>query len=104
VGPRDEPRDLRGLLEERDEGGYRFRYDPDYLASPGSPISLTLPKRAEPYEAGHLFPFFYGLLAEGSTRTIQHRVLRIDEDDAFGLLLATAQDTVGSVTVVRGET
>ena len=87
-----------GLLEELD-GGYRFTYDPGYLASPAGAVSLTLPKRPEPYVSKHLFPFFYGLLSEGSTRVVQHRVLRIDEADAFGLLLATAQDTVGSVTI-----
>lgn len=91
---------LAGWLEET-EAGFRFTYDSSYLPG-GEAISLTLPTRGEPYSAPSLFPFFYGLLAEGSTREIQHRVLRIDEDDVFGLLLATGEDTIGSVSVEAG--
>lgn len=88
---------LAGHLEET-EDGFAFTYDPTYLPD-GEAVSLTLPLRPEPYISQTLFPFFYGLLAEGSTREIQHRVLRIDEGDAFGLLLATGADTVGSVSI-----
>ncbi len=87
-----------GILEEVD-GGFRLAYDSAYLANGGGGVSLTLPGRAEPYESPTLFAFFYGLLSEGSTRQIQQRVLRIDGDDHFGLLLATAGDTVGSVSI-----
>lgn len=91
---------LAGTIEERDDGSYCFRYDAEYLADPSTTaISLTLPLREQHYISDHLFSFFYGLLAEGSTRKLQCRRLRIDEDDAFGLLLATARDTIGSVTV-----
>ena len=88
-----------GVLSEPADGGFRFVYAPDYLASDAGPISLTLPKRTEAFVAPTLFPFFFGLLAEGSTREIQHRMLRIDEDDHMGLLLATAADAVGSVSI-----
>lgn len=88
---------LAGHLEETDSG-FVFTYDPTYLPD-GEAISLTLPTREEPYSAPSLFPFFHGLLAEGSTREIQHRVLKIDEDDVFGLLLATGVDTIGSVSI-----
>lgn len=44
---------------EKTPSGYRFSYYPQYLAqSDNPPISLTLPKRAEPYESKNLFPFF----------------------------------------------
>lgn len=90
-----------GTLMEFADGSFEFAYDEAYLASPGrSAISLTLPCRREPYRSKHLFPFFYGLLAEGGTRALQSRLLRIDEEDHFGLLLATATDTIGSVSVV----
>lgn len=83
-------------------GGYSFTYDPGYLASPGAPaISLTLPKRSEPFISKVLFPFFYGLLAEGILKETQCRKLRLDENDHFGRLLKTAHsDTIGNVTVV----
>ena len=88
---------LAGHLEET-SSGFLFTYDRTYLPD-GEPISLTLPTREKPYSAPALFPFFYGLLTEGSTREIQHRVLKIDEDDVFGLLLATGEDTIGSVSI-----
>jgi serine/threonine-protein kinase HipA len=40
------------------------------------------------------------MLSEGVNRQLQCRTLKIDENDDFGLLLATAQfDTIGAVTV-----
>ena len=40
------------------------------------------------------------MLSEGVNRKLQSTVLRIDEEDHFGLLAATAQyDTIGAVTV-----
>ena len=50
--------------------------------------------------SNHLFPYFFNMLSEGENRQIQSRMLHIDEDDDFGILLATAQmDTLGAVTV-----
>lgn len=91
---------LAGRLEET-RAGYRFSYDAGYLAHRDAPpVSLTLPRRVEPYESRVLFPFFHGLLAEGSAKELQCRLLKVDEDDHFGRLLATAGgDTIGSVTV-----
>lgn len=93
---------LAGILEET-PAGYRFTYDRAYLADPTAPaISLTLPKREAPYESRHLFPFFYGLLAEGFLKNLQCKSLKIDEEDHFGRLVATAGgDVIGSVTVER---
>lgn len=91
-----------GLIEES-ERGYRFQYLKEFLASPNPrAISLSLPCRSEPYEAEQLFPFFSGLLAEGTLREIQCRTHQIDENDDFGLLLETAGgDVIGAVTVRR---
>ncbi|MBN1673616.1 MAG: HipA N-terminal domain-containing protein [Kiritimatiellae bacterium] len=89
-----------GVLQETDTG-FRFVYDATYLRdSQTRPISRTMPKREEPYESEHLFPFFHGLLAEGVAKEIQCRSLKIDERDHFGRLLKTAgHDPIGSVTV-----
>lgn len=91
-----------GLIEES-ERGYRFQYLKEFLASPNPrAISLSLPCQSEPYEAEQLFPFFSGLLAEGTLREIQCRTHQIDENDDFGLLLETAGgDVIGAVTVRR---
>ena len=93
---------LAGHIEET-AVGYRFTYDAGYLASPGTrPISLTLPKRPESYTSKVLFPFFFGLLAEGILKETQCRKLKLDENDHFGRLLKTAHtDTVGAITVVE---
>lgn len=46
------------------------------------------------------FPFFSNMLSEGRNRAVQSRLLHIDENDHFGILLATAQtDVAGAVTV-----
>lgn len=87
-----------GLISET-EDGYRFAYDPAYVQPGAQPVSLTLPVRAEPYAADRLFPFFTGLLSEGQFALMQCRMLRIDERDLFGRLLATCRDTIGAVTV-----
>ena len=95
---------LAGRIEERPDG-YRFIYDMAYLALKDAvPVSLTLPLQSEPYDATALFPFFYGLLAEGILKDTQCRTLKLDENDHFGRLLKTAgSDTIGDITVV-GET
>lgn len=92
---------LAGILTEGDNGHYTFRYDDKYFTEPSAPaISLTLPKTLQEYKAEHLFPFFCNMLSEGVNRKLQGRVLKIDEEDDFGLLAATAQyDTIGAVTV-----
>lgn len=92
---------LAGTLTEEDNGSYVFRYDDHYLSDPGKPsISLTLPKTRQVYTSDSLFPFFLNMLSEGANRRLQSRLLKIDENDHFGLLAATAgSDTIGAITV-----
>ncbi|MEQ8244251.1 HipA N-terminal domain-containing protein [Fulvivirga sp.] len=80
---------------------YIFSYDPGYVENADTfPVSLTLPKRMTPYHSAYLFPFFYGLLAEGVNKKTQCRLLKIDEEDHFSLLIKTAHtDTIGGVTL-----
>lgn len=94
---------LAGVLEETDEGKYIFTYARNYLMdSSFKGISLTMPKRKEPYVSDELFPFFFNMLSEGANKALQCRTLKIDENDAFGLLLATASyDTIGDITVKK---
>ncbi|MCY1512380.1 hypothetical protein D9M68_468390 [compost metagenome] len=92
---------LAGLLEEESRSSYHFRYTDHYYQNRAMPaISLTLPKTKQVYHANQLFPFFYNMLAEGVNKQLQTRQFRIDAEDAFGLLLATAgNDTIGAITV-----
>jgi HipA-like protein len=89
-----------GILEKRD-GEFYFTYDDDYFTDQSKPsVSLTLIKSQKEYNSKVLFPFFYGLLAEGELKEIQCRTLKIDENDHFTRLLKTAgKDVIGSVTV-----
>ncbi|MBK5194685.1 MAG: HipA N-terminal domain-containing protein [Proteiniphilum sp.] len=90
-----------GKLEETIDRKYIFRYNQDYFNDSTKPaISLTLSKKEQEYHSDYLFPFFFNMLSEGSNRMTQARLLRIDENDHFGILLATAQyDTAGAITV-----
>lgn len=91
---------LAGIIE-KNKDGYLFRYHDEYLIDKNyPPISLTLPKTEQEYQADKLFPFFYGLLSEGVNKDIQCRLYKIDENDEFTRLLLTAgDDTIGAITI-----
>jgi serine/threonine-protein kinase HipA len=91
---------LAGVLS-KSAGIYRFHYDQTYLTMAGSrPVSLTLPLRQTPYESDVLFPAFVNMLSEGANKAMQSRLLRIDQNDYFGLLLATAgSENIGPLTI-----
>ena len=92
---------LAGTLTEENRQYYVFRYNDNYFNDANKPgISLTLPKTQKEYSSEFLFPFFFNMLSEGVNRKLQSTQLRIDEEDNFGLLAATAQyDTIGAITV-----
>ena len=94
---------LAGLLEKNAPDDYRFTYDEKYLSNNALPsISLSLPKTQQAYHSPVLFSFFAGFVAEGINKDIQCRLLKIDEEDDFTRLLATAgEDTIGAVTVKK---
>jgi serine/threonine-protein kinase HipA len=86
-----------GVLQETDDRQYIFTYLEDYQ---GVPVCLAMPVRSEAYHSDFLFPYFFNMLSEGANRQLQSMILHIDENDDFGILLATAQcDTIGAVTV-----
>ena len=89
------------LIEEAPGHNYTFRYEDTYFADKDKPaISLTLPKEQKEFHSEYLFPFFSNMLSEGANRKLQSQLLKIDERDDFGIMLATAQyDTIGAVTV-----
>lgn len=92
---------VAGVLTETDDMRYIFKYDDAYLInSEYRPISLAFPKQKDEYVSDELFPFFFNMLSEGANKTLQCKTLKIDEDDSFGLLLATAShDTIGAITI-----
>jgi HipA-like protein len=92
---------LAGILTEENRQSYVFRYEDNWFQDATKPsISLTLSKRQQEYRSNYLFPFFFNMLSEGVNKQLQCRQLQIDENDSFGLLVATAQfDTIGAITV-----
>lgn len=92
-----------GILTETDSRNYIFRYDDSFLVDEmQTAISLSFPKSQREFISATLFPFFYNMLSEGANKAVQCQSLKIDENDAFGLLLATAHtDTIGAITVKK---
>lgn len=91
-----------GILYETDEG-YLFQYDGSYLAMGDAPaVSLTLPKREEPYLSKTLFAFFDGLIPEGWLLNLVSHNWKIDLRDRFGLMLVACRDCIGAVSIREG--
>lgn len=92
---------LAGFLIQHHRQKYEFAYTEEWFTNPDlPPVSLTLPKTRRTHQTDHLFPFFFNLLSEGVNKQLQCRQLKIDENDYFSLLLATAtHDTIGAITV-----
>lgn len=90
---------LAGYLEEHQKGRhYRLVYLETYQ---GSPISLTLPVRKEPYDFQSFPAFFDGLLPEGMQLEALLRQAKLDRDDFFGQLIQVGADMVGAISVVE---
>src|SRR5690554_4332709 len=89
---------LAGILIETNDGQYLFQYSDSFLLDENqTAISLSFPKSQREFSSNRLFPFFYNMLSEGTNKAIQCQTLKIDENDVFGLLLATAHtDTIGA--------
>lgn len=92
---------LAGILTEENRQEYRFEYEDNYfLSSDNQAISLTFPKTQKIFKSTFLFSFFYNILSEGVNRKLQCVLLKIDENDNFGLLAKIAHfDTIGAITV-----
>lgn len=80
---------------------YRFEYDKNYLLSASSrPVSLTMPLQQAAFESEILFPAFINRLSEGANKQLQQRLLKIEENDYFSLLLETASnESIGPLTI-----
>jgi len=90
-----------GQLIEWALGDYEFCYDVDYLDNAAMPaISVTLPKRSEPFRSHLIFPFFVNLLPEGANRKALCQIKHVDEKDFFGMLqMICGMDCIGNVTL-----
>lgn len=87
---------LAGILEARDDGSYRFTYDPAFH---GEPVSLTMPTSQRIWEFPSFPAPFEGLLPEGVQLDALLRLRKLDRHDLFGQLLAVGNDVVGSLRI-----
>lgn len=88
-----------GILRE-DEEGFHFRYDREYLSSPGAlPISPTMPLTEDTYEKEVMFPVFDGLIPEGWLLEIATKTWKIDPRDRMALLMTCCKDCIGDISV-----
>lgn len=83
------------------DGEYVFSYDDKYLNSDNPPISLTMPKVKKEYRSNILFPFFDGLIMEGWLLDVAIRKYEIKATDRYSILLLTAKDPLGAVSIIR---
>ena len=90
-----------GVLARFRHGGYEFRYTRQYRESARPSVAFSLSKRKAVHRSDVLFPFFYGLLAEGVQKRLQCRTMRIDENDHFTRLSETCREgVIGAVYVL----
>jgi serine/threonine-protein kinase HipA len=87
---------LAGVLEELEDGRWRFTYSAGYS---GEPVSLTMPASQPVHEFDRFPPAFEGLLPEGIQLEAMLRRFKLDRADLFGQLVVAGQDLVGSLTV-----
>ncbi len=88
----------------RDNKGYHFQYDSEYLAAGGPPVSLTMPLQEMSYtERSTLHPVFDNLIPEGWLLDIAVRNWKLNPADRLGLLLTVCHECIGAIQVMSDE-
>jgi serine/threonine-protein kinase HipA len=90
---------IAGTLRVDQHGDMTFGYAPDWLADASRrPLSISLPKREEPFTRRECQPFFDGLLPEDAQLDAVARALGISKRNDFKLLEALGGDVAGALT------
>jgi serine/threonine-protein kinase HipA len=91
---------IAGTLRIDEYGEMAFQYSEAWLAdSMRPPLSVSLPKRAEPFKRRECRPFFGGLLPEEGQLEAVARNLGISKANEFRLLEALGGDVAGALTL-----
>lgn len=89
-----------GALRIDEHGDLAFAYGEEWLAAPQKPaVSISLPKRTEPFDRRQTRPFFAGLLPEEGQRAAVARALGVSEANDFRLLEQLGGDVAGALTL-----
>jgi len=94
------------LLQDLDRTTFSYVSEPPPSKLRGGGLSIRLPLSESPFETAGTFlhPFFANLLPEGFRLEALRSRLKVSRDDAFTILLETAADAIGDVSVVpQGE-
>ena len=95
-----------GSLTVDRHGAMRFAYDGGRVADPSAAaLSVSLPKRVEPFPPRACRPFFEGLLPEGAQRDAVAAALGVSPANEFALLERLGGEVAGALTLwPAGET
>ena len=99
-------RDSLRLTQESlaEMSGVNLRTLKQFESGKGNPTLVTLQKLADHKNDNQEVIKTYNMLSEGVNRQLQSRHLQIDENDHFGMLLATGQkDTIGAIEIKPGK-
>jgi serine/threonine-protein kinase HipA len=89
-----------GALQIDEHGDLAFTYDGAWLADPAKrAVSISLPKRAEPFNRRETRPFFAGLLPDEGQREAVARALGVSKGNDFRLLEQLGGDVAGALTL-----
>ena len=92
---------IAGQLTQDPHGALGFAYRPDWLRDADTPaLSVSLPKREEPFSRGECRPFFGGLLPEESQREAAARALGVSRANDFALLDRLGGDVAGALQLL----
>ncbi len=97
---------IAGQLSQSQHGELGFVYAPEWLDDAAAPdLSVSLPKRAEPFARRECRPFFAGLLPEESQRDAAALALGVSRGNDFALLDRLGGDVAGALQLLApGET
>ncbi len=95
-----------GRLSINRSGEMRFAYSEAWLTDTAAPaLSISLPKRAEPFTRRDSRPFFEGLLPEEAQREAIAAALGVSEGNEFRLLEKLGGEVAGALVLwPKGET
>ena len=89
-----------GTLRIDEHGEMTFQYAEEWLAdSSQPPLSISLPKKLEPFKRRECRPFFGGLLPEEGQLAAVARQLGVSKANDFKLLEALGGDVAGALTL-----
>ena len=93
---------LAGQLSQNRHGELSFAYSAEWLSrgDHALPLSVSLPKREEPYSRRECGPFFSGLLPDEGQRDTVARLLGISSGNDFALLDRLGGDVAGAIQLL----